>query len=111
MKKVEVINYEEDIPKRYRCFTILLYNDSSSYNFDDVMFNIRGYKYWAFVKHIPEDDELKVHYHVIIKLENATTCEAIAKQLGVPLQHVKYVRNIRAMCRYLDHLSESDNDT
>lgn len=107
-KKVEVIECEESIPKKYRCFTIVLYEETSSYKIEDVFFNIKGFKYWAIVKHFPEDDEKKIHYHVIIKLENATTCESISKRLGVPLVHVKFVRNIRAMCRYLIHLDDPE---
>lgn len=108
MKKIEVIECEESIPKKYRCFTIVLYDESTYYNFDDVMFNIRGFKYWAYVKHYPEDEERQVHYHVIVKVDNATTCEGISKRLGVPVQYIKYVRNIRAMCRYLIHLDDPD---
>lgn len=107
-KKIEIIDCEEIITKKYRCFTIILYEDTSSYDINEVLFNIRGFKYYAYIKHQPESDEKKAHYHVIIKLDNATTCEGISKRLGVPLQHIKYVRNVRAMCRYLIHMDDSD---
>lgn len=107
-KQVEIIECEEDIPKRYRCFTCVVYKDTSSYDYNDVFFNLKGYKNWAYILHQPEESEKKEHYHIIIKLDNATTCESISKTLGIPLVHVKYVRNIRAMCRYLVHLDDPD---
>lgn len=102
----EVIDCEESIPKKYRCFTAVIYDESIHYKIEDVMFNIKGFKYWAIVKHYPEEEEKQVHYHVIIKVENATTCEGISKRTGIPVSKIKYVRNIRAMCRYMIHLDD-----
>lgn len=106
--KTDVIDIEEIIPKKYRCFTFILYEETTSYNFKDVLFSLNDFKYYAYIRHLPEEDEKKIHYHVIIKLDNATTCEGISKRLGVPIQHIKYVRNIRAMCRYLIHLDDDN---
>lgn len=107
-KKVEVIECEEYIEQRYRCFTIVLYEETSSYKIEDVLFNIKGFKLWAIIRHLPESDEKKIHYHVIIKLDYATTAHALSKKLGVPEVHIKYVRNIRSMCRYLIHIDDPD---
>ena len=49
----------EVIPKKYRCFTFVAYSDSSSYDFDTILFNLKSYKYWAYIKHMPEVDEKK----------------------------------------------------
>ena len=106
--KTDVIDIEEIIPKKYRCFTFILYEETTSYNFKDVLFSLNDFKYYAYIRHLPEEEEKKIHYHVIIKLDNATTCEGISKRLGVPIQHIKYVRNIRAMCRYLIHLDDDN---
>ena len=102
---------EEVIPKRYRCFTFVLYDESIHYKLSDIMFNIKGFKYWAWIKHQPDEEEKQEHYHLILKLENAMTIESISKKTGVPIHKIQYVRNIRAMCRYLDHQYEPYNDT
>ena len=99
---------EEKIPKKYRCFTFVCYEESKHYNFDELMFNLKGLKYWAYIKHRPEDNEKVEHYHVLIKLDNATTCESISKKTGVPVNRIQYVRNIRAMCRYMIHADDTD---
>lgn len=99
---------EEEIPKRYRCFTLVVYEQSDYYNFQELMFVLKGFKYWAYIKHMPEEEEKKEHYHILIKLDNATTIEAISKRTGVPTHKIQYVRNIRAMCRYMIHFDETD---
>lgn len=111
MKKVqnnEELMIEEEIPKKYRCFEFVVYDESIHYKFDDIMFALHGFKYWAWIKHQPEEDEKQVHYHIIIKLENATTIESISKKTGVPVHKIQYVKNIRAMCRYLIHIDDSE---
>ena len=72
------------------------------------MFALHGFKYWAWVHHQPEDRETKDHYHILIKLDNATTIDSISKKTGIPTYHIQYVRNIRAMCRYMIHLDDPD---
>lgn len=96
----------EVVPKKYRCFTFVAYEDSSSYDFQNLLANLKTYKYWAYIKHLPEVDEKKSHYHFIIKLENATTCEGVSKKLGIAPNYIQYVRNERAMCRYLIHFDD-----
>ena len=103
---METLEDLEVIPKKYRCFTFVLYDESIHYNFNDVLFNLKTYKYWAYIKHLPEDDEKVEHYHFIIYLDNATTIDSISKKTGVPKDKIQYVRNIRAMCRYLIHFDD-----
>lgn len=111
-KKKKVIEeqpmLEEEIPKKYRCFTLVVYDESIYYNLDDILFALHGFKYWAWIKHKPEEDEKLPHYHILIKLENATSVESISKKTGVPVHKIQYVKNIRAMCRYMIHLDDTD---
>lgn len=110
MEEVEVspFNYDslEVIPKKYRCFTIVAYEESKFYNFDNLLANLKSYKYWAYIKHLPEEKEKFTHYHIIIKLDNATTIEGVSKKLGIPTNYIQYVKNERAMCRYLIHFDD-----
>lgn len=99
---------EEIIPKKYRCFTLVAYEESIHYNFHELLFVLKGFKYWAYIKHEPEEEEKQPHYHILIKLENATTIESISKKTGVPVHKIQYVRNIRAMARYMIHFDDDD---
>lgn len=94
--------------KQYRNFMILFYDESIHYNFDDVIFNLKGFKYYAYIKHEPESDEKLQHYHAFIRLDSATTETALAKRLGIPPDKVQYVKNVRAACRYLIHIDYPD---
>lgn len=102
-KKVEIVDN-----KRYRNFMILFYNENEKDNFDKVIFNIHGLKYYAYIKHEPETEEKSPHYHGFIHLDSATTEEALAKRLEIPKNHVSYVKNVRAGCRYLTHIDYPD---
>lgn len=100
--KVDLI----ELPKndRYRSFMILLYIDTTSYNIDDVMFEIRGFKQYAYIHHLPETDEKKEHYHLYIHLDSACTISSVSKRLGVPINYIQHVRSERACLRYLTHI-------
>ena len=100
MKKKDKL-YEDN---RYRNFMVLFYDESKHYNFDDVLFNLHGFKYYAYIKHQPESDEKTSHYHAFLKVDSATTESAIASKLGIPVDKVQYVKNIRAANRYLIHI-------
>lgn len=82
---------EEQIPKKYRCFTLVVYDESIHYKLEDIFFALKGFKYWAYIKHQPEEEEKLPHYHILIKLENATTIESISKKTGVPIDRKSVV--------------------
>ena len=90
--------------KRYRNFMIIFYKDTKSYEFDDILFNIHSLKYYAYIKHNPEVEEKKEHYHAFIHLDTACTESALAKRIGIPVEHLQYVKNVRGGCRYLTHI-------
>ena len=59
MKKSETLS-EEIEQKRYRHFMFILYKDSESFSFDDVLFDLKGsFKNYAYIFHKPEKDEKK----------------------------------------------------
>lgn len=106
MKQEDLI----ELPKndRYRSFLILLYEDTTSYNINDIFFEINGFKKYAYIKHEPETDEKKSHYHLYISLDSACTISAVSKRLGVPSQFIQHVRSERASLRYLTHVDYPD---
>lgn len=106
-KKIETKSEEID-EKRFRNFMILLYEDTTSYVFDDVLFDLKGsFKNYAYIKHLPESDEKKEHYHFILALDNARTIHSLASRIGVPDNFIEPIKSLRASCRYLIH---QDND-
>lgn len=101
---------EEHLKDRFRCFSLVLYDDTDSYNFDEVIRNIKTYKNYAYIKHdkdLKEDNTLKkIHYHCILKLDNACTISALSKKLDIPDNYIQNVRNERTMVRYLIHVDD-----
>lgn len=107
-KNIDTLSEEID-EKRYRNFNILLYEDSESYNFEDVLFDLKGsFKNYAYIKHQPEETEKKAHYHFILCLDNTRTIKSIANRVGVPFNHMQPIRSLRASCRYLIHIDNDD---
>ena len=99
-----------EMPKndRYRSWLILLYPDSQTYNIDDIFFELRGFKDYAYIYHSPESDEKKIHIHLYIYLPNACTKSAVSKRLGVPEKFIQHARSERACLRYLTHIDDSE---
>lgn len=111
MKKKVETNSEEIDEKRFRHFMILLYPDSTSYKFEDVLFDLKGsFKNYAYIKHLPEKEEKKEHIHFILSLDNPRSINSIAKRVGVPPNYFQSIKSLRASCRYLIHQDE-DNKT
>lgn len=99
---------EEKISKKFRHWIVLLYQDSNSYNFDEVLRICKSQKKWAFIKHFPESNEKKEHFHVILSFENATKKETLAKKLGIEQNYIDEIKSFRTMCRYLTHIDDED---
>ena len=97
---------------RFRLFTLVLYEESEKYNFKEVLKNIKSYKFYAYIKHdrdvFDDGSDKQVHYHFLIKLDNACTVKALSKKIGVPDNYIQHVRNERAMIRYLIHFDDED---
>lgn len=108
MKKIETTSEEID-EKRYRHFMILLYDESRFYNFDDVLFDLKGsFKNYAYIKHLPEEDEKESHTHFILSLDNPRSIDSLSKRVGVPSNYIQSIKSLRASCRYLTHIDNDD---
>lgn len=100
---------EEQIKQdRFRNFNVLLYKDTTSYKYSDVIFKLNEYKYYAYIEHKPESDEKKEHTHLFIHLDNACTVSAVANNLGIPKNFVQETKSVRSSCRYLTHIDYPD---
>lgn len=122
MKKVKVVKIEaidenlaekgdliaENKPKNYRHWLILLYEDTMSYNFNEVLQVVKSQKNYAYIKHFPESNEKKEHYHVILSFENARSKKSLSNKLGVPENYIDEIKSFRTICRYLIHKDDDD---
>ena len=97
---------------RFRLFSIILYEDTESYDIKQVLFNIKSCKYYAFILHNKDNDSKgeikKAHYHIIIRLDNACTIQCLSNKIGVPCNYIQNIKNERAYIRYLIHFDDAD---
>ena len=108
MKKIETTSEEID-EKRFRHFMLLLYKDSETYNYDEVLFDLKGsFKNYAYIDHLPEDNEKKEHTHFILSLDNTRTIDSLSKRVGVAPNYIQSIKSLRASCRYLTHIDNDD---
>lgn len=92
----------------YSKFLILLYPDTTSYSYDEVLAYLKSYKKWAYIKHIPESTEKKEHVHFVLVLPDKTTFNSLSKKTGIPKQFIQAIDNLRSVNRYLTHLGYDD---
>lgn len=108
MKKIETLSEEID-EKRFRHFMLLLYDESKFYNFDDLLFDLKGsFKNYAYIKHLPESNEKQSHYHFILSLDNPRSINSLSKRLGLPSNYIESIKSLRASCRYLIHIDHDE---
>lgn len=104
LNELKLVPDEEISPKAYRHFVAILYPDSEIYNYDDILFNLNQFKYYAYIKHKPEKEESKEHVHLFISLDSPTTIKNLSKRLGIPENYIQYVKSVRSSVRYLTHI-------
>lgn len=105
--KNENTSSEEVEEKRYRNFMLLLYPEWS--NYQEILQDIKGsFKRYAYIKHIPEEEEKKEHLHLILSLDNPRTIESLSKRVGVPKNLIQSIKGLRGSCRYLVHMDNED---
>lgn len=106
MKKNDTSS-EEIEEKRYRHFMILLYPEDNYFN--DVLQDIKGsFKNYAYIKHIPEEEEKKEHLHLILSLDNPRSELSLSKRLEIDKRLIKHIKSLRGSCRYLIHKDNED---
>ncbi len=105
--KKDSTSSEEIEEKRYRNFMLLLYPEWGSYK--DLLQDIKGsFKNYAYIKHIPEEEEKKEHVHLILSLDNPRTEKSLAKRLEIDPRFVNHIKSLRGSCRYLVHADNED---
>lgn len=98
---------------RFRNFTGIIYPDSTSYNYADII--LIGTEYFdefGYITHnndINEDGTLKKeHIHWVGRLKNPRYAKTISKKLGLNYNDIEIVDNWKQMVRYLTHIDYED---
>ena len=98
---------EEVEEKKYRHFMILLYPEWENYR--DILEDLKGsFKNYAYIKHMPEEEEKKEHVHFILSVDNPRSVSGLSKRLDVPRNLIRRIKSLRGSCRYLIHKDNED---
>lgn len=94
--------------KKYYTFAMILYKNSESYNYKEVIKYIeKNWKHYAYIEHDEDDENKKKHTHVLMHFDNKRYNTAISKEIGVPSNYIVNV-NLIPYLRYLIHLDDED---
>lgn len=94
--------------KKYYTFAMVLYKDSTSYDYDKVINYIeKNYKYYAYIEHDEDTDNKKPHTHVLMHFDNKRYNTGVAKELNVPSNYIVNA-NLIPYLRYLIHFDDED---
>lgn len=98
-------------PPKHRVFTGVIYPDSETYNYIEIIKCIEKFNEYAYITHDSDFNEdntpKKIHIHYVIRCQTPRSINSIANELGVSLESVQIGKNFKTLIRYLIHL---DND-
>lgn len=99
--------------ERSHNFDIIIYEDTTDYDFLECLTQVKLQESYAFIKHDKDINEetkepKKVHYHIILHYNNCRTIKTIANCLGVPSNYINTISSLKGAIRYLVH---RDHDT
>lgn len=109
-----------DLDGQDRKFMILLYPDSTTYNFEEVLTNIMCYAdEWSYMLHdkdvesvvesgIEKQSKIKPHYHVCVKFNTPRIRAVIANNIGIEKNYIERLRNWKIGNQYLIHMNDQD---
>lgn len=94
--------------KKYYTFAMVLYKDSTSYDYDKVINYIeKNYKYYAYIEHTGDSEDKKNHTHVLMHFDNKRYNTGVSKELNVPSNYIVNA-NLIPYLRYLIHFDDED---
>lgn len=94
--------------ERSRCFACVLYEDTEIYNIKDVLDYVSNhFEKYGYIKHQPEEDEKKEHYHLLLYFPNKRWKSSLSKELNVPINYFIKV-NLKPYLKYLIHFDNEE---
>lgn len=99
--------------KRFRSFTGIIYPDSTSYKYNDIiLMALEYFDEFGYIQHdkdIKEDGTIKKnHIHWVGRLKNPRTIKTIANKFGLNDNDIEPVKSFKACVRYLVHFDDTD---
>lgn len=103
---MNTINVHEN--QRGHNFDIVIYEDTTDYNYNEVLVNVKLQECYAYIRHDKDINEetkepKKVHYHIILHYSNCRTIKTISNLLGVPSNYINTISSLKGAIRYLVH--------
>lgn len=93
---------------RSRSFGLVLYKDSTDYNYNQVIdFIEKNYLKYAYIEHLPEEEDKKPHTHIVIYFNNKKYNTSLSKELNVPINYIQEV-HLKPYLKYLIHYDNED---
>lgn len=99
--------------KKSNCFTMILYKDSKSYKYNEIINYIeKNIERYAYIEHNAEEEDKKNHTHVVMYFPNKRYATAIAKNdFKCTSSDLKIVScNLVPMLRYLIHYDNEEKE-
>lgn len=93
--------------ERSMVWLLLLYPDSERH-IRALEFIKKNYVEYAFIKHFPEKEENKEHYHLVIRFKNYRWNTALSEELDVEINMFEKCRGLCNALIYLIHLREPE---
>lgn len=106
-------NEVEENSSGVKNFVLILYPDSTSYDFSSVISKLKdAFNQYAYIPHDKCIDDLgevkKLHYHIVGKTNNQTSTHSIAKKLGIQENYVQIAKAYKRAVRYLAHVDNPE---
>lgn len=99
-------------PKQGRNFEGVIYPDSESYDFNEVLQKLSDFPQYVYILHDKDTEEggqlKKAHYHWLISCKSPVSLQTISNRLGVPQNAVEFCRSFKAFLLYMIHANEPD---
>lgn len=115
-----------DLKERVNCFTLELYPESETLQFDNIMEIVKGTSFYSckyyYILHDRDCNSKtgeikKAHYHLLVKLENAISIDKILKALvnergsqEAIENDFSIVKSFKGMVRYLIHKDNPEKE-
>ena len=104
-----------------RKFVMMLYEDSETYDLEQVILRVTEYAdEWSYIRHdkdvesvlkdgVEVEEKIKPHYHVCMRFPTPRIRSTVANNLGIAKNYIQRAENgWRAVNRYLIHLDHDD---
>lgn len=86
-------------------FTFALSNIEQA---QDIISSLPDFDIWAYIKHLPDDENGSDHYHFYIHNNQPFTIKSISEKLDIPQNMIEWVRVKTKLIQYLVHKNQPE---